>query len=319
MLYTRLTDRSYGCAPGRWRLVRCGGCSCAYLDPRPDERTAHIAYSNYYDGAELPRATTSPRAWRRARRALRNGYLNSRYGYAITPAAQPGPFLLPFLPGYRERADEYVRHLRLPSGRPRLLDVGCGEGEFVAAMHAAGWSAAGLDPSPAAVALARARGVPVTEGTVATASLEPAVFDAITFRLVFEHLREPSTALDACHRALKPGGTLWIATPNLASEGHRIFGEHWIYLQPPRHPVMYTPESLTRLLSDSAFEVVELRASPQAPWSFRMSAALARGAAPFAQAPPLGPRLALRARLADMKARRRPDTADVIILIAHAA
>jgi SAM-dependent methyltransferase len=319
VLYADLADRSYGCAPGRWRLFRCENCFCAYLDPRPDERTAHIAYGNYYDGAEVWSAARPPSSWRRARRALRNGYLNSRYGYSITPAARLGRFLVPLLPAHSERADEYIRHLLLPAGSPRLLDVGCGDGEFLAAMQEAGWSVAGVDPNPDAVGLAQARGVRVTEGTIAAASLEPEALDAITFRLVFEHLRDPIATLQACRRALKPGGVLWIATPNLDSEGHRMFGEHWIHLQAPRHAVLYTPTSLARLLSASGFEVLELRASPQAKWSFRMSAALAQRASPFAQAPPLGLRLALRARLADMKARRRPDTADVMIVIAQAA
>ena len=320
MLYVDLADRSYGCAPGRWRLVRCGSCCCAYLDPRPDERTAHIAYGNYYDGAELQSEPKSLGAWRRSRRALRNGYLNSRYGYAIAPATRLGRVLVPFFGAYREAADEYVRHLRLPAEQPRrLFDVGCGEGEFLAAMQPAGWSVAGVDPTSDAVRLARARGVPVSEGTITTVPLEPASLDAITFRLVFEHLREPTRALEVCRGALKAGGLLWIATPNLDSEGHRIFGEHWIHLQPPRHAVIYTPTSLARLLSTSGFEVSELRASRQARWSFRMSAALAQGAAPFAKAPPLPPRLALQARLADMKAHRRPEAADIMIVIARAA
>ena len=319
LLYSDLVDRSYECAPGRWRLVRCKGCACAYLDPRPDERTAHIAYSNYYDDPAAMHKTASPSRWRRARRALRNGYLNSHYGYTLTPASGLGRVVVPFLPGHRQRADEYVRHLRRPPGNARLLDVGCGEGEFLAAMHAAGWSVEGVETSSEAVDLARGRGVPATLGTVTTMSLDRASFDAITFRLVFEHLRDPLPALQTCRRALKPGGRIWIATPNLDSEGHRRFGEHWINLQPPRHAVMYTPGSLERLLSDTGFEVVELRSSPQARWSFRMSAALAQGAAPFAQAPPLTGRLALGARLADLRARLRPETADVMILIARAA
>jgi SAM-dependent methyltransferase len=257
--------------------------------------------------------------WRRARRALRNGYLNSRYGYGITPAWRLGRVVAPLLPGYREKADEHVRHLRLPPGRPRILDVGCGEGEFLAEMQAVGWSVEGVEPSSEAVALAGARGVPVTRGTVTEMSLDPASLDAITFRLVLEHVRDPAAALHACRRALKPQGILWIATPNLDSEGHRIFREHWIHLQPPRHAVIYTPGSLRRLLAESSFEVLALRASRQARWSFRMSAALAQGGSPFAHAPPLRGTLALRARAADMRAHRRPGAADVMIVIAQAA
>ena len=318
-LYADLTDRSYRCAPGQWGLVRCDGCSCAYLDPRPDDRTSHIAYGNYYDGAGTRSDATPANGWRRARRALRNGYLNSRYGYDIEPASRLGGIVAPLLPAYRQKADEHIRHLRLPAGQPSVLDVGCGEGEFLVEMQAAGWSVAGVEPNSEAVALARARGVPVTPGTLTELSLAPASLDAITFRLVFEHLRDPAATLQACRRALKPGGLLWIATPNLDSEGHRIFREHWIHLQPPRHAVMYAPWSLTRLLADSRFEVVALRAARETRWSFRMSAALAHGGSPFAQAPPLRGKLALKARLAEMRAQRRPETADVMIVIAQAA
>jgi hypothetical protein len=73
LLYAGLADRSSLCAPGRWTLFRCDGCSSAYLDPRPDERTAHLAYGNYYDGAAA-RLPAEPGAWRRLRRALRSRY-----------------------------------------------------------------------------------------------------------------------------------------------------------------------------------------------------------------------------------------------------
>jgi len=317
LLYGDLTDRSYRSAPGRWSLHRCDDCSCAYLDPRPDEATAALAYRTYYDGAAPPREHDSPRGWRRVRRALRNGYLNSKYGYRLGPAYRAGKLVVPLLPRHRELADEHVRHLRLPKGEPRLLDVGCGEGEFLAEMQSLGWSAEGLDPSADAVAVAQARGVRARKATLSEASLEPASFDAITFRLVFEHLRDPVTALTECRRALEPRGLLWIATPSLESEGHRVFGRDWLHLEPPRHAVVYTVSALTCLLGRTGFEVVSVRPSRQARWSFRLSEALAQGRPPFENAPPLSRRLALRAVLADLTALRRSERADVVVVIAQ--
>jgi SAM-dependent methyltransferase len=318
LLYSNLVDRSYSCAPGRWKLFRCEGCSCAYLDPRPDEQTAHLAYASYYNGADesLPDEPTG--IWRRLRRGLRNGYLNSRYGYDVRPASALGPLAARLSPRHRETADEYVRHLHKPEGNARLLDVGCGEGEFLAGMQALGWSVDGIEPSGEAVSIARKRNLPVVHGALADVDLADRSFDAITFRLVFEHLREPRVALEACRRALKPEGVLWIATPNLASEGHRLFGEHWIHVEPPRHPVVHTPDSAMHLLARSGFELTALLPSRQAVWSFRMSAALAQNLPPFANPPPLPARLALRARLADLRALRLPDTAEILILVARA-
>jgi 2-polyprenyl-3-methyl-5-hydroxy-6-metoxy-1,4-benzoquinol methylase len=318
LLYADLTDRSYRSAPGNWRLFRCGGCACAYLDPRPDQRTAPLAYRTYYDGEPEQRDAGEREGWRRFRRALRNGYLNSTYGYRITPTSRAGRFLVPFLSRSREMADGYVRHLRLPPRHPQLLDVGCGEGAFLVAMQSLGWSVHGIEPSADAVATARARGVSVTSGTLSEGSLDAGPFDAITFRLVLEHLRDPVATLAACRRALRPGGVLWIATPSLESVAHRTFGRDWIHLEPPRHAVVYTASALTRVLTGVGFAVVALKPSRQAQWSFRMSAALAQGLPPFENAPPLSRGLAVRAARADLEALRRPEAADVIVLIAQA-
>ena len=316
LLYADLTDRTYMIAPGRWNLLQCSRCSCAYLDPRPTEPTIHLAYSHYYEGAALP-VSGERKGWRRLRRAVRNGYLNSRYGYRLTPAARLGPLLAALVPRFREKADEAVRHLHARPGRPALLDVGCGEGEFLAEMQLLGWAVEGIEPSVAAAAFARARGIPVIESTFAEASVRAASLDAVTFRQVFEALPDPVAALRTCQRALKPGGILWIATPNLESQAHRTFGRDWIFLDPPRHAVLQSPSSLSRLLSTSGFEVVSIRASRHARWSFRLSAAIAHGHAPFKRPPPLPRSTALRARLTDAQALLRPQLADVIVVIAR--
>lgn len=319
VLYRDITDRSYRSAPGRWSLFRCEGCGCAYLDPRPDDRTAHLAYRTYYNDAPSPPRSEPVDRWRRLRRALRNGYLNARYEYQLAPAAPIGRFLVPFAPRYRQLADAHVRHLRLPAGSPRLLDVGCGEGEFLSEMQSLGWSVEGIDPSSAAVAAAVARGVPARQAALDEGMLAEASLDAITFRLVFEHIREPVSALAKCRRALRPGGILWIATPSLSSEAHRLFGRNWIHLEPPRHAVVYSASGLARLLVRAGFDVLDLRPLRQARWSFRLSEALAQGLAPFDDPPPLSPRLALRAARADLKALRSAEAADIIVMIARAA
>lgn len=318
VLYQDLADRSYRSAPGRWTLIRCGSCSCAYLDPRPDERTAPLAYRSYYEGSSPAPASRPVGGWRRVRRSLRNGYLNARYGYDASPATRVGRIVVPLAPRSREMTDEFVRHLRLPDGRPRLLDVGCGEGDFLHEMQSLGWSVDGIDPSAEAVATARSRGVSASQATLSEVALAPHAFDAITFRLVLEHVREPRQALAECRRALKAGGILWIATPSLDATARRVFGRNWIHLEPPRHVILYTASGLARMLSETGFEVVDIRPSRQARWSFRLSDALARGLAPFDRPPPLSKRLALHAAWADLRALWLRQTADVIVVIARA-
>jgi 2-polyprenyl-3-methyl-5-hydroxy-6-metoxy-1,4-benzoquinol methylase len=315
LLYGGVTDRSYLCAAGRWNVFRCGECASAFLDPRPTKETVHLAYENYYEGAMGPAAVDEPRRLRHIRRAIRNGYLNGRYGYRLTPASRLGRLVVPLMPRKRQMADEHVRHLRSRPERPRLLDVGCGEGEFVAEMTKLGWAAEGIDPTVEAVAVARRAGVEVTQGDLADVAFDEDAFDAITFRLVFEHIPDPAAALRACHRALKRGGVLWIAAPNLDSEASRRFGDAWIFLEPPRHAVLYTPSSLMRLLRRYEIEPVAVRASGRAAWSFRLSRAIARGEPPFRKPRPLSLPEHARALLADVRGRVRPERADVVVII----
>jgi SAM-dependent methyltransferase len=318
-LHEGLTDRTYRCAPGQWRFVACDGCGTAYLDPRPDERTVDLAYVNYYGGAHAnrPAGDEVPAGWRRLRRTIRNGYLNGRYGYRLTPASRLGQVLVPFVPGQRERADEYIRHLAAPRGAARLLDVGCGEGEFLSVMQALGWSVTGIEPSEQAAEIARSRGISVEQTTFARASLPDELFDAVTMRLVLEHLAEPAAALATCRRALRRGGILSLATPSLDAEAHRSFGSDWIFLDPPRHPVLHRLSALSDLLRRLRFEIGAVRPLRNAGWSFRLSAAVAQGLPPYSRPPALSRSLALRARLADAKALRRPELADIVVVIAR--
>lgn len=245
LLYDGLTDRIFGTAPGQWTLHRCLGCGSAFLDPRPNRETIGLAYGEYYTHEAAPaEPATSPRA------AILNGYLNARWGYELTPASQLGRLAGRLLPRRRAYADRLVRHLSRPAARGRLLDVGSGDGSFVAWMRRLGWDAEGLEPDRAAAERAQSAGVPVTAASLEEVSFEPRSFDAVTMSHVIEHLHDPAAGLEACRSLLRPGGTLWLATPNLAGHGHAVFGRDWIGLDPPRHLVVFTRESLVRTVED---------------------------------------------------------------------
>jgi hypothetical protein len=55
------------------------------------------------------------------------------------------------------------------------------------------------------------------------------------------------------YRILRPGGTIWLNTPNLASRGREIFGNAWYALDVPRHLILFNPDSLTAALRSSGF------------------------------------------------------------------
>jgi SAM-dependent methyltransferase len=316
LLHSGLTDRIWFTAPGSWTLHRCTGCGSAFLDPRPDRPSIGLAYEHYYTHGDP--AAERPRPAETLRAALANGYLRARYGYRHGRSSRLGPLVAALLPKRRWHVDHSVRHLRLDPGRNRLLDVGCGDGAFLAGMKEAGWEAHGVEPDAAAAGRARANGLSVVGAPLeeAEGELEPASFDAVTLNHVLEHFHDPVEALRICRRLLRPGGTLWLATPNLDARGHATFGPAWSGLDPPRHLVVFTRASLVGAVESTGFAVRRFPTPYAAQSSYGLSAAVAAGHDPFRTPATRG--TVVRQVAADFLVRFRPGRAEEIVLVAEA-
>lgn len=253
LLHSDLIDRWFHAA-GRWSMHRCQSCASAYIDPRPDSRSIHKAYANY----ETHRPAGSGENKRKVSLALRlrNGYLNSKYGYRQQPSSDWGYLAMHLLPPpLRYEWDHYARHLPFPApGSDCLLDVGCGNGEFLVRARSQGWKVHGLDVDEGALSHARAAGVPVTNAVMRPELFAEASFDSITTHQVIEHVHDPAGFLRCLYRWLKPGGRLWLGTPNSTSALHAEFGSDWCDLHPPQHLILFSPEALLSLLAEIGFK-----------------------------------------------------------------
>jgi SAM-dependent methyltransferase len=94
----------------------------------------------------------------------------------------------------------------LPRPPARILDAGCGEGALSRRLAAAGSAVTSIDADPAAVAAARAAGVPAVRADLASYADEP--FDAVVMLLSLHHMHPLETALDRAAALLRPGGRL---------------------------------------------------------------------------------------------------------------
>jgi len=276
-LHHGLTDDAFCVAPGRWQMWRCLRCRAGYLSPRPTPSSIMRAYSTYYT-----HSSTAPFAPARDWRArLENGYINARYGGRKTPSSRLGPWVFRLLGIRRSAIDRTYRHLPRPSGPARLLDVGCGDGAFLTVARECGWLASGVEPDPVAAGMARRAGFEVHAGSVETLAGQSGTFDAITLSHVIEHVHEPVRTLRTCLELLRPGGWIWIETPNLDSEGHRIYGGHWRGLEPPRHLVMFDRAALEQALLSAGFVGIRDEAVPSSREAmFRQSEAIRLGQHP---------------------------------------
>lgn len=100
----------------------------------------------------------------------------------------------------------------------RLLDVGCGDGDFVAFAAAKGVDAFGIDANADNVARARARGLAVHCADAFGATAELGTFDVVSMIHLVEHFdtERADTLVRQASSALAPGGRLVLMTPNFA-------------------------------------------------------------------------------------------------------
>jgi len=105
---------------------------------------------------------------------------------------------------------------RLPTGRTRLVELGCGSGGMLEALARFG-TAVGVEMDPALRAHAQRRGLDVRAGALPDAiPLEPERWDAVCLFDVLEHLDDEAGALAACRRLLVRGGRLFVTVPAYA-------------------------------------------------------------------------------------------------------
>lgn len=315
ILYTGLRDVAFGVADGTWTMRRCT-CGAAFLDPRPTSEAIPGLYASYYTHSDLePRETVTGMA--AVLRKLRNGYVNRRHGFDLQPAwALTGSAVGTLVPPLGAIMSRAVRSL--PAGS-RVLDVGCGDGQFVAEANAAGMVASGLELDERVVNSARAAGLDVRlQDLTEVARLEPGTYDAVTMSHLVEHLPDPVAFLRAAHTVLRRGGLIWIATPNVGGAGHQQFGRHWRGLEPPRHLVVFDEPSLENALHAAGFSCVQPQRATPVSWYGQARSANGRAGRVPTDRLPLRRRDRLAGLVTDLRAQFVTTVSDELLLMARA-
>ena len=248
--YSEVVDHYFG-SPGTWTYLRDQDTGHLWMSPRPADFEIPGLYGQYYTHGEAPDASGTP--VHRAYELI----LHRQLGYPLD--RQPG-FAVRLLAKVPTMGAAAVMEALKVSARTtgRLLDFGCGAGNFMSRMRRVGWQVSGMDPDPKAAESLRAR-----LGLDVRPSLEDFAdrvgeFDLITVSHVIEHLADPVGTLHGLRRFLAPGGRLIVVTPNANSLGARWFGKFWRGLEPPRHFNVFTPKSLRYALGQAGYQVEEL-------------------------------------------------------------
>jgi 2-polyprenyl-3-methyl-5-hydroxy-6-metoxy-1,4-benzoquinol methylase len=237
-------------------IVQCLDCGLRYLYPPPMIEETNELYSEHYFSSDD---------------ALGRGYAD----YAEQAANLRATF--------RDR----LRFLPPAGPNNRLLDVGAAAGFFVEQARRAGWNAEGLEPSKWASAYARDYvKVPVREGILTSSTFSENSFDVVTFWEVIEHLPDPRGFLEQVARITKPGGTIYLSTPDSDSIVAKVLGKNWLgWRKVPEHLFFFGRRVLTRMLNETGFDVIDARyVTLTVTWPYaleRLGASLGLGRAAF--------------------------------------
>jgi SAM-dependent methyltransferase len=150
----------------------------------------------------------------------------------------------------RERMyqQEYARVLtRTGLTGGRVLDIGCGLGEFLDLLPSDRWEKYGIEIAPYAIAVCERKGIAFA------LPAEPGAFDLVILRGSLQHLDRPLDTLFKCYDWLRPGGWLCVlATPNAGSIVYRLF-QDLPALDPPRNFVVFSDKILRQCLLNIGF------------------------------------------------------------------
>jgi SAM-dependent methyltransferase len=141
----------------------------------------------------------------------------------------------------------------------RLLDVGCGTGNFLRATTDAGYSTSGIELDPEAAQLARSH---CRRGRVFEIPLDSfrakhpnEVFDLVTFFEVLERQADPHSFLTEVRACLQPRGFIALSVPN--RERWQTSMDPLDY--PPNHFLRWNADSLQSVLKTHGFSVLSMK------------------------------------------------------------
>ena len=219
----RASDQFHG-IPGEWTIRECESCQSLFIENTPtDSELARLYPEETYYAYALPTPTKLRRVLLRA-----VGFSRDSGGPRLD---RPG----------------------------KVLDFGCGAGEFLLEMRARGWNCTGVEISGAARDVARRNGLDVRESLRGPDGVAVGSFDYVRANHSLEHVRSPAQTLRDIHEVMKPGATLFIGVPTCSSQNARVFGARWWYLTPPLHPFVPSTEGILSLIRRSGFEIQHVR------------------------------------------------------------
>lgn len=199
-----------------FQLVTCTQCGFVMTNPRPDDEQ------------------------------IGNYYLSEKYISHTNKAASIIDKIYLWVRSYTLQWKHNLVMAVAPKKNRRILDYGCGTGEFLKKCKDNQWEVFGVEPSSSARQQAQ-----LLSGAVITEKiqkLQEKDLDVVTLWHVLEHVPDPSEIISEIKQRLTPDGTIFIAVPNYKSWDASYYQQHWAGYDVPRHLWHFSQETIKALI-----------------------------------------------------------------------
>ena len=142
----------------------------------------------------------------------------------------------------------------------KILDFGCGLGDFLNLAKKDGFDVVGYDSSSYVKEYVLEKyGIKILSSRLRSNLFRENSFDCIVIFDVLEHLPNFKLVLGYLHRWLNAGGKIVITTPNLESWDARLLGKYWYgFRKIPEHVNYFSPSSIRKVLSETGFKDISV-------------------------------------------------------------
>ena len=209
-------------------ITECTGCGFRFTNPRPKEK--HI-YKYYQSKNYISHSST------------KKGLINKVYHLVRS---------------YQFLKKKKVIQISSNMKKGKILDIGCGSGDFLKYMDSSGWDADGIETDEGARIIAEKKlGRKIEENL--DLLREENKYDVISMWHVLEHVYDVENYLKKVNKLLKKSGVLVVGVPNCASYDAKKYKGNWVAYDLPIHLSHFRKKNIEALAKKSSFKLKEIK------------------------------------------------------------
>lgn len=154
---------------------------------------------------------------------------------------------------------QQVREILAIKQEGNFLDVGCGLGRHMHLVQPYFSQVDGIELDQVSLNYCREAGLNVYGEPLETLGLPANTYDVVLLNQVIEHLVDPKAVCAEVFRILRPGGILYIDTPNFSSLSISLFKEHCSVVEGSGHISLFCVKTVLALLHSLGFSELKAR------------------------------------------------------------